>query len=170
MRNRSSSSSSCTETQIPGKNGIDRNIILLSLCSAFVGIAAAILSVNFLEGEKVGTAGLVGFAIMARSLLLRHKTGLEYNGWILASSAFPFCTLLLPGGVILLSKRYSPQLNMNEYGIFSLFSHDTIASTFPLKGTDNQLNFFALLSSTVAALVLITKLQRVTNREREDGN
>jgi len=167
MRNRSSSSSSCTETQIPGKNGIDRNIILLSLCSAFVGIAAAILSVNFLEGEKVGTAGLVGFAIMARSLLLRHKTGLEYNGWILASSAFPFCTLLLPGGVILLSKRYSPQLNMNEYGIFS---HDTIASTFPLKGTDNQLNLFALLSSTVAALVLITKLQRVTNREREDGN
>jgi len=158
MRNRGSSLGACAEQQIPGEK-FDTQLLLLSLSAAFVGVSAAILSVNFLEGEKVGSAGIVGLAIALRSILLRKNTGGAYNGWILASAAMPFCALLLPGGLVLLSKRYSRESDISGY---TPFSHEVLASTFPLTGQKHQLNLFALLSSTLGALILITKLQRPT--------
>ena len=160
MRNRGSSLGTCAEQEIPG-NKCDPQLLLLSLLAAFVGVSAAILAVNFLEGEKVGSAGIVGLAIALRSMMLRKNTGQAYNGWILASSAIPYCALLLPGGLVLLSKRYLKDSDISS--ACTPLSHEVLASTFPLKGQMNQFNLFALLSSTLAALILITKLQRPTN-------
>jgi hypothetical protein len=133
-------------------------LTLLSLIAAASGISIAFVSLLFLHGESLSLAAVAGAVLLVRGFVFRHNMSVSPNGWVLAAVAFPFCAVLLPGGLYALTR--APTL--------SGMSHDSLRELIQLVHTPYIL-VAAVSTLTITAFLHQEVEARWVGCERSEG-